>query len=62
MLMVNGDLLASRQSLVLDWEVLTELQADRPKMPMELQYDRLGLPMGQYRLKEDEKGYETKWE
>jgi hypothetical protein len=60
MLAVNSDLLASRRSLALDWEVLTELRTDRPKMPMELQVDRLRLPMGRYRLKEDKKGYETK--
>ena len=54
------DLPASRRSLALDWEVLTELQADRPKMPMELQVDRLRLPMRRYRLKEVKKGYETK--
>jgi hypothetical protein len=59
-LAVNSDLLASRRSLALDWEVLTELRTDRPKMPMELQVDRLRLPMGRYRLKEDKKGYETK--
>jgi len=60
MLMVDGDLLASRRSLALDWEVLTELQADRLKMPMELQVDQLRLPMRRYRLKEVKKGYETK--
>jgi hypothetical protein len=59
-LAVNSDLLASRRSLALDWEVLTELRTDWPKMPMELQVDRLRLPMGRYRLKEDKKGYETK--
>ena len=60
MLTVNDDLLASRRSLALDWEVLSELRADRPKMPMELQVDRQMLPMERYRLKEDRKGYETK--
>jgi len=49
MLTENGDLLASRRSLALDWEVLTKLQVDR-----------LRLPMRQYQLKEDKKGYETK--
>jgi hypothetical protein len=54
------DLLASRRSLALDWEVLTELQVDRPKMPMELQVDRLRLPMRRYQLKEDRKSYKAK--
>ena len=60
MLVVNNDLLASRRSLALDWEVLTELRTDQPKMPMELQVDRLRLPVGRYRLKEDKKSYDTK--
>ena len=59
MLTVNGDLLASRRSLAFDWEVLMELQADRPKVPMDLQVDRLRLPMERYQLKED-RSYETK--
>ena len=36
-----------------------EPRDDRPEMPMELQIDRLGLPMERRRLKIDGRGYET---
>ena len=43
------DLLASRRFLAFD-----------SKMPMELQVDRLRLPMERYQLKEDKRSYEAR--
>jgi len=56
------DLLALRRFLAFDWEVLMELQVDRPKIPMELQVDRPMLPMERRQLKVNRKGYKIEKE